>query len=161
MHTHAKTKNNNGNKKQTKQNNNNNINDNISKFSCKCFFFPFFQTDVPVYFVHFSSFMAKFSRPPNPGLFAWLQKLHTIDLSSRVRLWLHCLKPMVNFSLELLQKLLLTGFASAILRKTQQRLLHVLMCHEVSFVGMQDAQMGMCTSLCMTLILRWMCESLW
>ena len=59
MHTHAKTKNNNGNKKQTKQNNNNNINDNISKFSCKCFFFPFFQTDVPVYFVHFSSFMAK------------------------------------------------------------------------------------------------------
>lgn len=41
------------------------------------------QTDVPVYFVHFCSFMTKFSRPPDPGLFAWLQKLHTIDLSSR------------------------------------------------------------------------------
>ena len=92
--------------KSKKKNNNNNINsnniDSISKFSCKCFFFSFFQTDVPVYFVHFCSFMAKFSRPPDPGLFAWLQKLHTIDLSSRVRSWPHCLKPVVNCYLKLL-----------------------------------------------------------
>ena len=39
-------------------------------------------------------------------------------------------------------------------------MLHVFVCYEVCYVGMLDAQIGMCTSLCMTLILCWMCKSL-
>lgn len=44
-----------------------------------------FQVTIPVFFVHLGSFMWQYSRPPNPGLFAWLQRLHNIDLSNRVK----------------------------------------------------------------------------
>lgn len=46
---------------------------------------------VPVFFVHVCAFPWNFERPPNPGLFAWLQRLHTIDLSHRATffVWSH------------------------------------------------------------------------
>ena len=45
-----------------------------------------FQVTIPVFFLHVCSFMWQFSRPPNPGLFACLQRLHNIDLLNRVKL---------------------------------------------------------------------------
>lgn len=41
------------------------------------------ETSIPVFFVHVCTFPWNFDRPPNPGLFAWLQRLHSIDLSHR------------------------------------------------------------------------------
>ncbi|XP_078354247.1 uncharacterized protein LOC144638827 isoform X2 [Oculina patagonica] len=47
------------------------------------------QAAIPVFFVHVCSFLWQFSRPPSPGLFAWLQRLHNIDLSNRATFYVH------------------------------------------------------------------------
>nr|XP_058944518.1 uncharacterized protein LOC131772588 isoform X4 [Pocillopora verrucosa] len=47
------------------------------------------QVNMPIFLVHLCSYLWEFSRPPNPGLFAWLQRLHNIDLSNKATFFIH------------------------------------------------------------------------